>query len=125
VTTRRSRDEGGLHWSEARQRWVATATIGFDGHGKRITRKASGATTKTEAKNKLRKILRGHTVEPAAALTDAGEVGARTPLGFTIADPRSCRAAPVRLRIGPTCPGPRTAPSTCSLACTQSRVSDS
>ncbi|WP_222131192.1 hypothetical protein [Pseudonocardia sp. C8] len=38
-------------------RWIATATIGFDGRGKRITRKASG-TTKTAAKAKLREILR-------------------------------------------------------------------
>jgi integrase len=59
VTTRRSRGEGGLHWDETRQRWIATTTIGFDGRGKRITRKASGKT-KTEAKNKLRDMLRDH-----------------------------------------------------------------
>lgn len=59
MTTRRSRGEGGLHWDEARQRWIATASLGFDGRGKRITRKASGRT-KTEAKNKLREILRDH-----------------------------------------------------------------
>jgi integrase len=57
MTTRRSRGEGGLHWDETRQRWIATAALGFDGRGKRITRKASGRT-KTEAKNKLRDILR-------------------------------------------------------------------
>lgn len=59
MTTRRSRGEGGLHWDETRQRWIATATLGFDGRGKRITRKASG-TTKTAAKAKLREILRDH-----------------------------------------------------------------
>jgi hypothetical protein len=59
MTSRRSRGEGGLHWDESRQRWIATVTIGFDGRGKRITRKASGRT-KTEAKNKLRQILRDH-----------------------------------------------------------------
>ena len=59
MTTRRSRGEGGLHWDASRQRWIATATIGFDGRGKRVTRKASG-TTKTAAKNKLREILRDH-----------------------------------------------------------------
>ena len=37
VTTRRSRGEGDLHWDETRQRWIATATLGFDGRGKRIT----------------------------------------------------------------------------------------
>ena len=57
MTARRSRGDGGLHWDETRERWIATATIGFDGRGKRITRKASG-TTKTAAKNKLREILR-------------------------------------------------------------------
>ena len=57
MTTRRSRGEGGLHFDQARQRWIATATLGFDGRGKRITRKASG-TTKTEAKDKLRELLR-------------------------------------------------------------------
>jgi integrase len=59
MTARRSRGEGGLHWDEARQRWIATAALGFDGRGKRITRKASGRT-KTEAKAKLRDMLREH-----------------------------------------------------------------
>lgn len=59
MTTRRSRGEGGLHWDEVRQRWIATAALGFDGRGKRITRKASDRT-KTEAKNKLRDMLRDH-----------------------------------------------------------------
>ncbi|OZM83616.1 tyrosine recombinase XerC [Pseudonocardia sp. MH-G8] len=59
MTARRSRGEGGLHWDETRERWIATASLGFDGRGKRITRKASGRT-KTEAKNKLREILRDH-----------------------------------------------------------------
>ncbi|MCU1665114.1 MAG: hypothetical protein QOI36_3027 [Pseudonocardiales bacterium] len=59
MTTRRSRGEGGLHWDETRERWIATATLGYDTRGKRITRKASGAT-KTAAKQKLREILRDH-----------------------------------------------------------------
>jgi hypothetical protein len=59
VTTRRSRGDGGLHWDEARQRWIATASIGFDARGKRITKKASGIT-KTAAKQKLKEILRDH-----------------------------------------------------------------
>ncbi len=59
MTTRRSRGEGGLHWDDARERWIATVTIGFDARGKRITRKASG-TTKTDAKNKLKEMLRDH-----------------------------------------------------------------
>jgi integrase len=59
VTSRRARGEGGLHWDESRQRWIATAQLGFDARGKRITRKASGIT-KTAAKAKLREILRDH-----------------------------------------------------------------
>ena len=59
MTTRRSRGEGGLHFDEARQRWIATAALGYDARGKRITRKASGIT-KTAAKAKLREMLRDH-----------------------------------------------------------------
>ncbi len=46
-----------MHWDESRQRWIATATIGYDGRGKRVTRKAAGRT-KTEAKTRLRELLR-------------------------------------------------------------------
>lgn len=57
MTARRARGEGTLFWHEARQRWIASTTIGYDGRGKRVTRSASGRT-KTEAKNKLRVMLR-------------------------------------------------------------------
>jgi integrase len=57
MSKRRSRGEGGLHWDEKRQRWIATVTIGYDARGKRITRKAS-AQTKTEAKDKLKEMVR-------------------------------------------------------------------
>jgi integrase len=57
MTKRRSRGDGGLYWSESRQRWIAEVTIGYDGRGKRITRKASGKT-KTEAKDKLKEMVR-------------------------------------------------------------------
>jgi len=55
--TRRARGEGGLHWDERRERWIATVTVGDDGRGKRMVRKASGRT-KTEAKTKLRELVR-------------------------------------------------------------------
>ena len=29
VTTRRSHGDGGLHWDETRQRWIATVTTGY------------------------------------------------------------------------------------------------
>ncbi|MDF2747033.1 MAG: tyrosine-type recombinase/integrase [Propionibacteriaceae bacterium] len=54
---RRAKGDGGLSWDAARERWVASATIGYDGRGKRIVRRGRG-TTKTEAKNKLRQLLR-------------------------------------------------------------------
>jgi phosphoribosylaminoimidazole carboxylase (NCAIR synthetase) len=54
--TRRARGDGGLHWDGHRQRWIATTTIGYDGRGKRVVRKASGRT-RTEAKNRLRGLL--------------------------------------------------------------------
>ncbi len=55
--TRRAKGDGGLSWDAARERWVASATIGYDGRGKRIVRRGRGRT-KTEAKNKLRHLLR-------------------------------------------------------------------
>lgn len=57
MTARRSRGDGGLHWDNSRKRWIATVTIGYDARGKRITRKAS-AQTKTEAKEKLKEMVR-------------------------------------------------------------------
>ncbi|MEV4167514.1 site-specific integrase [Nonomuraea dietziae] len=59
MTTRRSRGDGGLHWDEQRQRWIATATLGYTPAGKRIVKRASGKT-KTEAKAKLKEIIRDH-----------------------------------------------------------------
>lgn len=67
MTERRSKGDGGLHWDERRQRWIATVTLGYDGRGKRIVKKGSGRT-KTEAKRKLREVLRDH--EDGVALGD-------------------------------------------------------
>ena len=55
--SRRAKGDGGLSWDAARERWVASATMGYDGRGKRIVRRGRGRT-KTEAKNKLRQLLR-------------------------------------------------------------------
>ena len=57
MTERRTRGDGGLRWHEKRQRWIAEVTVGHDGRGKRIVRSASGRT-RTEAKTKLRDLLR-------------------------------------------------------------------
>lgn len=57
MTKRRSRGDGGLHWDETRQRWIASVTVGYTPAGKRIVRKGSGRT-KTEAHAKLREKVR-------------------------------------------------------------------
>lgn len=59
MAKRRSPGDGGLHWDERRQRWIASVTIGYNSAGKRIVKKGSGKT-KTEAKAKLKEILRDH-----------------------------------------------------------------
>lgn len=57
MAARRSRGDGGVHWSESRQRWIATAHVGTGADGKRQVKRASGRT-KTEAKNRLKEFLR-------------------------------------------------------------------
>ncbi|AVT38008.1 tyrosine recombinase XerC [Plantactinospora sp. BB1] len=59
MTKRRARGDGGLHWDESRQRWIATVTVGYTPAGKRIVRKGSGKT-KTEARAKLREKIRDY-----------------------------------------------------------------
>ncbi len=74
MTKRRSRGDGGLHWDDKRQQWIATAHLGHDGRGKRIVKRASGKT-KTEAKEKLKEILR-----------DLDDGLAIAPHGYTVKD---------------------------------------
>ncbi|MFI5585210.1 tyrosine recombinase XerC [Amycolatopsis sp. NPDC051758] len=52
----RSHGDGGLYWSEPRQRWIAELTVGWRPNGKRIVRRGSGKT-KTEAKAALDRLL--------------------------------------------------------------------
>ncbi|MFI6601762.1 Arm DNA-binding domain-containing protein [Nonomuraea sp. NPDC050536] len=59
MTKRRSRGDGGLHWDDKRQRWIATASLGFVPDGKRIVKRGSGKT-KSEAKAKLKEVLRDY-----------------------------------------------------------------
>ncbi|WP_327590102.1 N-terminal phage integrase SAM-like domain-containing protein [Nonomuraea sp. NBC_00507] len=65
----RAHGDGGLYWSETRQRWIAEITIGYTPAGRRITRKAAGRT-KTEAKTKLKEVLRDHEDGLAIAPSD-------------------------------------------------------
>lgn len=74
MTKRRSRGDGGLHWDDKRQRWIATASLGYDPSGKRIVKRASG-TTKTAAKAKLKEVLRDY--EDGLAIA---------PTGYTVKD---------------------------------------
>jgi integrase len=57
MPARRSRGDGGLSWDNARKRWVASVTVGYGPDGKRIFKRARGRT-KTEAKRKLKEIIR-------------------------------------------------------------------
>jgi hypothetical protein len=57
MVTRRSNGEGGLSWNEAHQRSVGRASLGYKADGQRRIGTVS-ARTKTEAKNKLRALLR-------------------------------------------------------------------
>lgn len=59
MTKRRGRGDGGLHWDQARQRWIATASLGYGPDGKRSVKRGSG-TTKTAAKAKLTEVLRDY-----------------------------------------------------------------
>ncbi|MFI0764630.1 tyrosine recombinase XerC [Streptomyces sp. NPDC021218] len=69
MTKRRSRGDGGLHWDDKRQRWIATASLGYDPSGKRIVKRGSGKT-KTQAKDKLKEVLRDH--EDGLAIAPTG-----------------------------------------------------
>ncbi|WP_037363509.1 site-specific integrase [Amycolatopsis orientalis] len=66
MTARRSRGDGGLYWSESRQRWIAELTVGYKPNGKRIVRKSSGKT-KTEAKAALDDLIERMKEGTAAA----------------------------------------------------------
>ncbi|MFC4468852.1 tyrosine recombinase XerC [Streptomyces xiangluensis] len=69
MTKRRSRGDGGLHWDDKRQRWIATVSLGYDGRGKRIVKRGSGRT-KTEAKAKLKEVIRDY--EDGLAIAPSG-----------------------------------------------------
>lgn len=74
MTSRRSRGDGGLSWDSARQRWVASVTVGYTPGGRRIFKRARGRT-KTEAQRKLKELIRDYD--------DGLAVG---PYGYTVAD---------------------------------------
>jgi integrase len=56
---RRARGEGGVSWEEKRQRWIAEKTVGYDGRGKKIVRKASG-TSQSAALRELAKRVKAY-----------------------------------------------------------------
>jgi integrase len=59
ATNRRPRGEGGVHWDEKRQRFIASLTIGYSPAGKRIVRRGSGKT-EAQARAKLKEVVRDH-----------------------------------------------------------------
>ncbi len=66
---RRGWGEGGLYWDAARRRWEASVSLGYGPDGRRIVRKARGRT-KTEARDKLRELIRDHEDGLAVAASD-------------------------------------------------------
>ena len=59
MTARRSHGDGGLHWDERRRALDRQLTVGYTPAGKRIVRKAAGQT-KTEARERLKELIRDH-----------------------------------------------------------------
>jgi len=57
MDARRSRGEGSLSWSESRQRWIGRVSVGYGPDGRRRIATVS-ARSKTEAKEKLRALVR-------------------------------------------------------------------
>jgi integrase len=53
---RRARGEGGVHWDDKRQRWIAERTVGYDGRGKRVVRKASGTSQSAAVRELARRV---------------------------------------------------------------------
>lgn len=74
MTKRRDRGDGGLRWSESRQRWIGELTIGYRPDGKRIVKTVTDKT-KTGAKNKLDEVKRDFADDELA-----------TGKGYTVAD---------------------------------------
>lgn len=74
MTARRSRGDGGLYWDEAPQRWIAAAGVGYTAAGRRVRQGASGRT-KTEAKAKLKEIIREYEDGVAVASARTYSVG--------------------------------------------------
>ena len=59
MTERPRQGEGGLSWGESRQRWIGRVSVGFTAMVRRRVVTVSGRT-KTEAKAKLREVMRDH-----------------------------------------------------------------
>src|SRR5262249_21192826 len=59
MTKRRARGDGGVHWDEQRQRFIASPTVGYDPTGKRIVRRGSGKT-EAQARAKLKEVIRDY-----------------------------------------------------------------
>jgi integrase len=70
MTKRRAKGDGGLRWSESRQRWIGELTIGYTPAGKRIVRSAS-RKNKGDARDALNTLIRNYEDGLATAATSA------------------------------------------------------
>ena len=100
MAAKRGQGVGSLYWSEERQRWAAMASLGYDAAGKRV-RKVAYGRTKTEARSKLRELIRD--IEDGLAVgSDRYTVGGCRP---GVARPRADEGG--RARDGRTATSPR------------------
>ncbi|GGP36041.1 tyrosine-type recombinase/integrase [Saccharothrix coeruleofusca] len=95
MAKRRSRGDGGIHWDEKRERYIATLHVGYKPDGKRITKQRS-AKTMTEAKRKLRELQReledGGTIAPHGYTVGEAVTDWLTNYAATGRDPNTVRA---------------------------------
>ena len=57
---RRARGEVGVSWDEKRKRWIAEKTVGYDGRGKKIVRKASGNSQSAALRELAKRVKAYH-----------------------------------------------------------------
>ena len=100
--SRRRRGDGGIHWDEKRQRFIASVTVGYTPAGKRIVRRGSGKT-EAQARAKLKEVLRDH--EDGLAIAPRNHTVAHAVkdwLAYGLQRPGAANGRQVRTSAGPT-----------------------
>ena len=88
MTKRRSRGDGGLHWNSERQRWIATASLGYDAvslavtlsqnpRGQRFTQPQLTRASGFSGVDGLFRLLSDGTSERGLAILEVRENGPR------------------------------------------------